>query len=477
MLVLLILTVLLNLANSQILFGGRFDEQEELPSIKEILDIFQNDTEVEPDFEEDFSGAQEEFIMENPDLDSLEDTEAIRDSVSQTPTAIEEYENTINDFTQDFLTQAYSETENLVFSPFSLHTALAILTSGASDNSTIQSELLLALGRVQNIQGLELRYKSLLNEYLELEQLSFGNGFWTAKRYYEKINGKFLEGLSSLYQIDVQALTQRPVEQINNWVKKQTKGKIDNIITVMPPNIAFLIVNALYFKAAWTVKFEENTEPQEFTKLNGQKILVPMMKRTSFHNIATKFTTNLLPQMEFLALAIPYDDLVHEDRFEMVILMPENYRALDFLQESLTRQQDNPDTDNIFDVAEKALELKRFDRKEHTITMPSFKIDSNFSVKDQLKKMGIVSAFEEGNFENIVFDEPIKLSDVKHRALIEVTTDGTSGSAATTIELVSFAATFDIPKEINVNKPFLFYIKDRVQKAILFAGKYSNPLN
>ena len=72
MLVLLILTVLLNLANSQILFGGRFDEQEELPSIKEILDIFQNDTEVEPNFEEDFSGAQEEFIMENPDLDSLE---------------------------------------------------------------------------------------------------------------------------------------------------------------------------------------------------------------------------------------------------------------------------------------------------------------------------------------------------------------------------------------------------------------------
>jgi len=66
----------------------------------------------------------------------------------------------------------------------------------------------------------------------------------------------------------------------------------------------------LYFKAAWTVKFEETTEPQEFTKLNGQKILVSMMKRTSFHNIATKFTTNLLPQMEFLALAIPYDDLV-----------------------------------------------------------------------------------------------------------------------------------------------------------------------
>ena len=69
---------------------------------------------------------------------------------------------TMNDFTQDFLTVIFSSSDNIVFSPFSLHTALAILTSGATDNSTTQSELLLALGRVQNIQGLELRYKSLL---------------------------------------------------------------------------------------------------------------------------------------------------------------------------------------------------------------------------------------------------------------------------------------------------------------------------
>ena len=161
----------------------------------------------------------------------------------------------------------------------------------------------------------------------------------------------------------------------------------------------------------------------------------------------------------------------------MVILMPDNFRGLNFLEESLTRNRDNSETANIFDAAEKALELKRFENKEHIITMPSFAIDSNLSVRNHLKKLGIVSAFENGDFDTIVADEPIKLSDVKHRAKIEVTTDGTSGAAATAIELVSFAASFDVPKEINVDKPFIFYIKDRVQKAILFAGKYSNPLN
>ena len=161
----------------------------------------------------------------------------------------------------------------------------------------------------------------------------------------------------------------------------------------------------------------------------------------------------------------------------MVILMPDNFRGLGFLEESLTRNRNDPETENIFDAAEKALEFKRFENKEHIINMPSFAIDSNLSVRDHLKKLGIVSAFEIGDFDTIVAEEPIKLSDVKHRAKIEVTTDGTSGAAATTIELVSFAASFDVPKEININKPFLFYIKDSVQKAILFAGKYSNPLN
>ena len=423
--------------------------------------------------------------MANFQLFSSLDTEAIRDMVAQTPTAIKEFEMTMNDFTQDFLTEVLAletNNDNVVFSPFSLHTALAILTSGATDNSTTQRELLSALGRVQNIQGLELRYKSLLDEYLSMESLvhqmlSFGNGFWTAKRYYGKINGRFLEGLSSLYQIDVQALVSRnPEAQINNWVKQQTQGKIDQIINFVSPDVAFLIVNALYFKAAWTVVFDKDPEPKEFTLKSGRKIQVPMMSRTSFHNYAAKFTTDLLPNMNFLALAIPYADQFSEDRFEMVILMPENFKGLDFLSDSLKRLRDVPDRENIFDVAEKALELPRLSRTEHIITMPSFNIDSSISVRDLLKKMGIVAAFDEGDFEGIVANEPIKLSDVKHRAKIEVTPDGTSGAAATAIELVSFAATFDVAREINIDRPFLFYIRDRRQKAILFAGKYSNPL-
>ena len=89
--------------------------------------------------------------------------------------------------------------------------------------------------------------------------------------------------------------------------------------------------------------------------------------------------------------------------------------------------------------------------------------------------MGINAAFDDGGFDNIVQDAPIKVNDIKHRALIEVTKDGTVGAAATAIELVTFSGNFQVPEEVLINKPFLFFVRDMYQKSILFAGKFSQP--
>ena len=58
-----------------------------------------------------------------------------------------------------------SSSGNFVFSPFSLHSAITMLASGATDESKTANQLLLTLGRTQNIQQLKAQYKRLLNEY------------------------------------------------------------------------------------------------------------------------------------------------------------------------------------------------------------------------------------------------------------------------------------------------------------------------
>ena len=64
-----------NLINSQLIFGGNFEEQQEIVPIKDILE---DDTNVEENFEEDFSmefdedDMEESFIVEDPETDSLQ---------------------------------------------------------------------------------------------------------------------------------------------------------------------------------------------------------------------------------------------------------------------------------------------------------------------------------------------------------------------------------------------------------------------
>ena len=111
---------------------------------------------------------------------------------------------------------------------------LAMLTSGATDNSTTQFELLDALGSHRTIQNLEQRYKNFVKDYKNTDVtkiLNFGNKFWTTQKYFKKIRGQYLEKISALYDADFSLIaTKSPEKEINEWVKKQTNGKIDKIV-------------------------------------------------------------------------------------------------------------------------------------------------------------------------------------------------------------------------------------------------------
>ena len=128
----------------------------------------------------------------------------------------------------------WNENPNLVFSPLSLHTALAILTSGSTVNSTTEQELINALGRSRNVQGLEQRYQRLLDSYDEEEikpHLSYGNLVASNPEYFNDIKGSFFEQLDSTYNTEFEVIrNDNSVRKINNYVRNVTQGKIDKII-------------------------------------------------------------------------------------------------------------------------------------------------------------------------------------------------------------------------------------------------------
>lgn len=147
---------------------------------------------------------------------------------------IEEYELTMNDFSQRFLVAAWDENENFVFSPFSLHSVLAMLTTGVTDNSKTQLELLEAFGKSQNIQNIEKNYRNLAEQYnnSSIEKiLSFGNRLWTTRKYFNKMEQNYLRKIKDLYDADMKFFAkENPENYINDWVKRKTKGRINKII-------------------------------------------------------------------------------------------------------------------------------------------------------------------------------------------------------------------------------------------------------
>ena len=152
----------------------------------------------------------------------------------QEEASIQEYEATMNDFSQRFLVAAWNENENFVFSPFSLHSVLAMLTTGVTDNSNTQWELLQAFGKAQNIQNIEKNYRNLAEQYNNSsieEILCFGNRLWTTKKYLSKMEQNYLWKIKDLYDADMEFFARdNPENYINDWVKKKTNGRITKII-------------------------------------------------------------------------------------------------------------------------------------------------------------------------------------------------------------------------------------------------------
>ena len=146
------------------------------------------------------------------------------------------YADSITDFTQDFIAVALGvlDFKNFVFSPHSMYSVLAMLTSGATDNSTTQGELLTAFGRFALIESLEQFHGQVVKSYkgIEVEKtITFGNRLWTTPRYFSKIEEGYKCKIRYSFGSEFTKLIARnPENEVNDWLKEVTEGKTDKVI-------------------------------------------------------------------------------------------------------------------------------------------------------------------------------------------------------------------------------------------------------
>jgi len=382
----------------------------------------------------------------------------------------------VNKFSKQMLRTLTSKEEyndeNIIVSPFSIHTALSMLFYGSPKNTTTNDELAQLLN-LSTDEGSE--NQNYLFNYLYL--LKFYND---ARRIYnaevEIANKIFLQNgfdikehfktlLEAFYLTSTQttdfAKSEEAADTINEYVEKKTRGLIDEIIT--PQDVGILtrlvLVNAIYFKANWKYQFNKRfTSPMFYNLLGNQG----RVQHDRGMKVLAAFRSGDSEKLNSRILELPYDS---ED-FNMYILIPKNNTL-----ESLNDLTQNYNIDEI----EKSLKSSPSGQLLK-VYMPAFETTFKTEMKDTLELMGVSTLFRTPNLGDIS-DEPLYVSDVLHKAQVKINEEGSEAAAATgvIVNTRSGGPSFQRQPEFRVDQPFVFIIHDNANKLPLFIGRIINP--
>jgi serpin B len=372
---------------------------------------------------------------------------------------------------------------NALISPYSIQSTLAMTYAGADGGTRSEMARVLHFprdGAELNASFFELNKElnaitqesatfaeigKMLREGREPVSLMIANRLFGQSGF--EFRKSFLDTLQSDYGAPFEALdfSKKPgdaVRLINQWVETQTKQRIQDLIpgNALNKETRLVLVNAIYFKAAWNFVFQTNgTEPRPFRIAGTEQASVPTMLNTSHMAFAKRDGCT--------AVAIPYIN----DELQFLILLPDQPDGLAAFEANLD--------------AKLLSACAHLEQPKVTLYLPKFKMEPpTLALGDELKSLGMKSAFDipkgSANFDIMAPQTPdsyLFISQIFHKTFLTIDEYGTEAAAATS----NMMATLGIekpeakPVEIHVDHPFLFAIQHRASGACLFLGRVTDP--
>jgi serpin B len=369
-----------------------------------------------------------------------------------------------NRFALDLYQQLRSEEGNLFFSPTSMSIALAMTHAGAEGQT--ESEIMKTLHFPEPANELHDRMAALQTLWTTAGKdqgirLNLANRLWGQKSY--DFLPEFLQITREKYGAELArlnfAMSAEARQTINRWIEQQTENKITDLIppSAISADTKLVLTNAVYFHGAWSEPFEKAaTQDEDFFLTKKETIKVPMMRR------ADEFRYGEIDDLKVLELPYGKGDL------SMVILLPNRVDGLAKLEGKLTV----PYLQKVMASVNLEDEVK--------VSLPKFKTASQFQMASTLRKMGMETAFDAkaADFSGMTGGKDLFISEVIHKAFVDVNEEGTEAAAATAVMMAPTAALFEKPKKVPVfraDHPFVFAIQDSRNGGILFLGRMVNP--
>lgn len=370
-----------------------------------------------------------------------------------------------NAFAFDLHRQLATKPGNLAYSPASISIALAMTFGGARGETAAEMTKVMHFPAADALHGgwaTAVKHWQTANEDYAL---ATANRLFGEKTYtFEKA---FLDATKASYgaPLDPRDFRNDSSGQrsfINGWVEKQTRKRIVDLLP--PPAIdaetRLVLVNALYLEAEWQTQFAETaTRADGFFVGASKSVKTPMMNKTSAYRYAATDGVQLLE--------MPYEG----GDLSMVVLLPDARDGLAAVEKKL-------------DATTLAGWMGKMKHERVWLTLPKFEIDppEAIDLADTLKGMGMPLAFDPDRADFTGIANPPNPADrlyighVFHKAFVAVDEAGTEAAAATAVVMprAGSAAPAD-PTRFQADHPFLFFIRDVKNDAILFVGRVSDP--
>ncbi|XP_066551833.1 pigment epithelium-derived factor [Amia ocellicauda] len=337
---------------------------------------------------------------------------------------------------------------SVFLSPLSISLALTQLSMGGSEQAEKQLHRVLRYHTLQDSQ-LHTTLKDLASSVQ-----APGKGLSSASRVYLErrlgMKQEFPDAVERQYGVRPKVLAGPPrsfLKEINDWVKQQTGGKIDRFLTSFPRNVGILPLGAAYFKGQWVTRFGQTNKMESFQLEGSAPARVPMMKEERY-----PVKLGIDPDLKCKIAQVK----MQGDVSMLVFLPDEVTKNMTLIEESLSAEfvQDT---------------IGALQPVEVSLSLPNLKLSYSTNLLTSLSDMGLNEWLANTDLVKIT-SQAAKVSQVPHKVVLEMSHEGgqpvLSGSRP---DGQSLALSF------QVDRPYVFVVRDETSGALLFVGKVLDP--
>ena len=360
-----------------------------------------------------------------------------------------------NDFAFNLFRTAQNEGSQII-SPLSITYSLGMLNNGAVGQTQQEINTVLGFGDT-GADAINDFCKKMLTEAPSLDKMTkvmIANTIFVNSGQGYELKPPFVEKANTYYDAKPESRDfkdGRTLDVINQWASDHTEQMIKKALeeNEFDPEAVSYLLNAIYFKGEWSMKFKKNeTKDEPFN--NGNK--VPMMHQECELSYADNDT--------YQSLNLPYGN----GAYCMTVMLPHEGKTTDDILSQLNGQSWN---DNLHQMYTHIVDVK----------LPRFETNTNLNLVEIMSRLGMPTAFAPNQAQ---FDEfcnvPTYIELMKQVAKIKLDEEGTEAAAVTVTGMISTSVGEEpeLPYAVfHADRSFLYVISEQSTGAIFFIGKYT----